>query len=284
MWRASPQYCQIVRYAGSLITLFTDLGLWEQVAALYFDYTELDHNLKIRCYVTMDITQHWFLLWICFNRKFRFPTGQNLKKSHVDYHKNMADTLILWMFLLLYLSTNSKVDLISMFVGELPKLQMWQYNSKKKIQVEISQPAVVSVYSSHIRNVDLLDSNTGRFLTKMRSKKWYFLQFGWHNCDQCLGAVLASVCQDRSECNESTGPQNLFCQSLCQLALQSAHRQTMVFWHNWRSNKDIQSLPLPQGMFKLTQMVIWPLWKDKRKTHKQPDHNMQYTHRVMWKM
>ena len=25
MWRASPQYCQIVRYAGSLITLFTDL-------------------------------------------------------------------------------------------------------------------------------------------------------------------------------------------------------------------------------------------------------------------
>jgi len=25
MWRASSQYCQIVRYAGSLITLFTDL-------------------------------------------------------------------------------------------------------------------------------------------------------------------------------------------------------------------------------------------------------------------
>jgi len=25
MRRASPQYCQIVRYAGSLITLFTDL-------------------------------------------------------------------------------------------------------------------------------------------------------------------------------------------------------------------------------------------------------------------
>jgi len=23
-WRASPQFCQIVRYAGSLITLFTD--------------------------------------------------------------------------------------------------------------------------------------------------------------------------------------------------------------------------------------------------------------------
>jgi glycyl-tRNA synthetase beta subunit len=55
----------------------------------------------------------------------------------------------------------SKVDLISMFVGELPKLQMWRYNRKKKNHVEISRPAAVSVYSSHIQNGDLLNSNTG---------------------------------------------------------------------------------------------------------------------------
>jgi hypothetical protein len=76
------------------------------------------------------------------------------------------------MLLLLYFSTNSKVDLISMFVGELPKSQMWQYNRKKKHHVEISRPAAVSVYSSHIQNVDLLNSNTGRFLTKVKHKKW----------------------------------------------------------------------------------------------------------------
>jgi len=171
-----------------------------------------------------------------------------------------------------------------LFVGELPKSQMWQYNRKKKIHVEIPRPAVVSVYISHIRNVYLLKSNTGRLITKMRSKKWYFLPLGWHNCYQCLGAAPASVCQGNSKCNESAGSQNLFCQSLCQLAIQSAHRQTVVFWHSWRSNEDIQSLPLPQGMFELTQTVIWPLWKDKRKTCKQPDHSMEYTHHFMWKM
>jgi len=50
------------------------------------------------------------------------------------------------------------------------------------------------------------------------------------------------------------------------------------------ANKDIQSLPLKQGMFELTQMVIWPLWKHKRKTCKQPDCNMEYTHDFIRKM
>jgi len=35
----------------------------------------------------------------------------------------------------------------------------------------------VSVYSSHIQNVDLLNRNTGRFLTELRSKKWSFRIF-----------------------------------------------------------------------------------------------------------
>jgi hypothetical protein len=46
-----------------------------------------------------------------------------------------------------------------------------------------------------------------------------------------------------------------YAKSLCKLGLQSAHRQTMDFWHNWRSNKDIQSLLLPQGMFQLIEIV-----------------------------
>jgi hypothetical protein len=58
---------------------------------------------------------------------------------------------------------NSNITLISMFVCELPKSQMWRYDRKKKDQVEISQPATVSVYSSHIQNVDLLNTNTGNF-------------------------------------------------------------------------------------------------------------------------
>jgi hypothetical protein len=97
----------------------------------------------------------------------------------------------------------------------------------------------------------------------MRSKKWYFLPLGWHNCDQCLGALPASVGQDRSKCNESAGSQNLFCQSLSQLVLQSAHRQTMVFWHNWRSNKDISHrwssglYGMKRGKHANSQITIW---------------------------
>jgi hypothetical protein len=50
----------------------------------------------------------------------------------------------------------SNITLISMFAGELPKLQTSQYDRKKKDQVEISQPAIVSVYSRNFQNVDLL--------------------------------------------------------------------------------------------------------------------------------
>jgi len=46
-----------------------------------------------------------------------------------------------------------------------------------------------------------------------------------------------------------------FAKSLCKLGLQSAQRYTIEFWHNWRSNKENQSLLLPQSMLKLIQMV-----------------------------
>ena len=32
--------------------------IWEQVAALYFDYTEIEYNLKIKYCVLIDITHH----------------------------------------------------------------------------------------------------------------------------------------------------------------------------------------------------------------------------------
>ena len=64
--------------------------IWEQVAALYSDYTEIEHNLKIRYYITIDITKHWFLLCICLNRKFRFPTGQNSKNKPHGFSEEYA--------------------------------------------------------------------------------------------------------------------------------------------------------------------------------------------------
>jgi len=65
----------------------------------------------------------------------------------------------------------SNTNLFSMFVGELLKSRTWRYDRKKKDQVEISQPAIGSVYSSHTQNVDFLNRNRGRLLTRMRCKK-----------------------------------------------------------------------------------------------------------------
>jgi len=49
MWRASPQYCQIVRYAGSLVTLFTDLV-----------------NVLTRCFYVVPVLL--YAGWFCIQR------------------------------------------------------------------------------------------------------------------------------------------------------------------------------------------------------------------------
>lgn len=59
----------------------------------------------------------------------------------------------MWMFLLSYIKITA-VPLVSMFVDELPKSQMRRCDRKEKEHVEISCPAVVSVYNSHMGNVD----------------------------------------------------------------------------------------------------------------------------------
>jgi hypothetical protein len=72
----------------------------------------------------------------------------------------------------------------------------------------------------------------------------------WSMCGCCNGKCVPK----HSKCNESEGIHNWFHKILCKLGTQCAHRQTAVCWHNWRSNKDIQSL-LPYSMFKLIQVV-----------------------------
>jgi hypothetical protein len=99
-----------------------------------------------------------------------------MKKKPQGFHKNMPHFHSVNVSAVIF-KDNSNVTLISTFVGELPKLQMWQYDMKKNDHVEISQPSIVSVNSSSIQNVDLLNRNTKRFPTKMRSKKWEFRMF-----------------------------------------------------------------------------------------------------------
>jgi hypothetical protein len=84
----------------------------------------------------------------------------------------------------------------------------------------------------------------------------------WSMCGCCNGKCVPR----KSTCNESEGIQNWFHKSLYKLGTQSAHRQTMGFWHTWRRNKDIQSLLLPQSMFKIIQ-VVTGLYERTREQH-----------------
>jgi len=54
---------------------------------------------------------------------------------------------------------------------------MRQFDRKKKEPVEMSCPIDVSVYISHMGNVDLLNSNIVRFYMEMGYRKRYFRMF-----------------------------------------------------------------------------------------------------------
>ena len=95
----------------------------------------------------------------------------------------------------------------------------------------------------------------------------------WSMCGCCNGKCVPR----KSKCNESEGIQNRFHKNLCKLGTRFAHRQTAVFWHNWRSNKDSESLLLPWGMFKRIQ-VVTGLYGRTSEQHA----NSQHTHSLMW--
>jgi hypothetical protein len=54
---------------------------------------------------------------------------------------------------------------------------MRQFDRKKKEHVEMSCPIDVSVYISHMGNVDLLSSNIVRFQMEVGYREWYFRIF-----------------------------------------------------------------------------------------------------------
>ena len=93
----------------------------------------------------------------------------------------------------------------------------------------------------------------------------------WSMCGCCNGRCVPR----KSKCNESQGIQNRFHKSLCKLGTQSALRHTAVFWHNWRSNKDIPYVQTHPGGH-------WQLWKDKWTKCKYPAHTRFHVININW--
>jgi hypothetical protein len=119
------------------------------------------------------------------------------------------------------------------------------------------------------------------FSLRWDAKKWQFRIFyhlGWHNCDQCVGAVLARVHQERSKCNESEGIQNWFCQKPVQIKTTACTEADNTVLTQLKNNKDTQHLLLPQGSFEHIQMVTGPYGRT-REQHANPQtYGVQRVH------
>ena len=80
---------------------------------------------------------------------------------------------------------NRAVTFLSSFVGSEPVGEIKRWCKVKKKEISISCPKVVEEYNKHMGGVDLLDSLTGLYRTKIRSKKWYHKMF-FHLLDQTV--------------------------------------------------------------------------------------------------
>ncbi|ROI52210.1 Chimeric ERCC6-PGBD3 protein [Anabarilius grahami] len=67
---------------------------------------------------------------------------------------------------------NRSVTLLSDYVGAHPVTHVQGWDRSKAL-IDVPCPAVVRDYNQHMGEVDLLDSLTALYRTKIRSKKWY---------------------------------------------------------------------------------------------------------------
>jgi hypothetical protein len=106
----------------------------------------------------------------------------------------------------------------------------------------------VSVYSSHIQNVDLLNTNTGNFSLRWEAKNNN--HDNNNNLEFCITLVDTTLINAwvmyRQLCaKKEASALNLkgfridFAKSLFKLRLQLAQRRTIEFWHKWRTTRTL---------------------------------------------
>ncbi|XP_016519048.1 piggyBac transposable element-derived protein 3-like [Poecilia formosa] len=69
--------------------------------------------------------------------------------------------------------TVTSVSLLSNYIGAHPVTEVDRWDGKNKKMIKVPCPAVVREYNKNMGGVDLLDSLTALYRTKIRSKKWY---------------------------------------------------------------------------------------------------------------
>ena len=241
---------------------------------LYFDryYTSLDlavhlFNNGIQCVGTIQRNR-------IPNCKFR--DEKELKKESRGYSEEYTTNIESVDISTVLYKDNSNVSFLSTFVGELPKSEVRRFDRKKKEHVMVPCPAVVSVYNSHMGNVDLLDSNIGRHHIKIRSKRWYIRLF-FHLLDTMVINSWILYRRMLLETGSTDKPMNQkkfrieLAQTLCQIGQEARKRgrpSSLDAIENKRLHVKGSSLP-PKDV-RLDPVNHWPIWNEKRTTCKSP--------------
>ncbi|XP_049855224.1 piggyBac transposable element-derived protein 3-like [Schistocerca gregaria] len=131
-----------------------------------------------RYYTSMDLVVYLFKFGIQSvgiiqrNRitNCKFQSENELKKEEYGYFGEYITSVDNVDVSSVLYEDNNIVCFLSTFVGELPKSEVTRFDRKKREHRMVQCPAVVSVYNSHMGNVDLLDSIIGRCHIKIRPK------------------------------------------------------------------------------------------------------------------
>lgn len=146
--------CNYKIYADNL---FTSVGLLEKLSADGILYTgTVRQNRLPKCDLASE--------------KDLKKQGRGAYDYRVEEQHNIA--AVRWY-------DNRAVSLLSTQAGVEPLQTAKRWDKKKREQVQVTMPHVVSIYNQYMGGVDMLDSFLAKYRFRMRSRRWYMYLF-WH--------------------------------------------------------------------------------------------------------
>lgn len=265
-----------------------DIGASGNVVVRLSREVPRDQNYKLyfdRYYTSLDLAMYLFRQGIqCVgtiqrNRipNCKFKDEKDLKKESRGYSEEFTTNLESVDISTVLYKDNSNVSFLSSFVGELPKSEVRRFDRKKKEHIMVPCPAVVSVYNSHMGNVDLLDSNIGRHHIKIRSKRWY-LRIFFHLLDTMVINSWILYRRMLRQTGSTDTPMNQkkfrteLAQTLCQVGPEPRKRGRPSSLDPIESKRvRVKGSSLPPKDVRLDPVNHWPKWNEKRTTCKNPN-------------
>lgn len=174
---------------------------------------------------------------------------------------------------------NRAVNLLSTFVGEMPKETVERFDKKSNKKVSVECPKIIKQYNKHMGGVDLLDGLIGRHKITMRSRKWYFRLF-YHLID--LITVNAWLLYKRTK--GDTMKLSKFCEEiavvLCKIGMiktAKRGRPSLVEAALEEKRHRGPAAYVPPKDVRTDQVNHWPSWETTRQRCKMPGCNKGFS-------